>query len=276
MRMLLVLSLALGCGQKRVSLSSLKSLKGPVEIVWNNEYEFQVKDQAAMKGRVILDKSLFKVSLENFPQGMAMELGSATGIVGSYGGSVALDISEKLGALPVDVSESKLDPGVPLVLKPADQPPVTIKLQPQRVSFHIDDLLKKAENGPLLFGKEAAHDGPPRSIMVVNYNHRTFGAAATLADVDALAFEHLLSPAKGSKVCGGYTSGGKKMPDVSLQLKETEVSIIDRRSGKLLQKKVFVPDASCPMFVMTRSDENQVDSSPPATAIEEWLRGLTR
>jgi hypothetical protein len=229
-----------------------------------------------MKGHVILDKSFFKVSLENFPQGVAMELGSASGIVGEYGGSVALDISDKLGALPVDLSEAKVDPGVPLILKPAAQPPVTIKLQPQRVSFQIDDLLKKAENGPLLFGKEVAHDGPLRSIMVVDYNHKTFGPAATLADVDALAFQHLLSPPKGTKVCGGYSSGGKKMPDVSLQLKETEVSVIDRRSGKLLQKKVFAPDASCPMFVMTRSNENQVDSSPPATVIEEWLRGLTR
>src|SRR5262249_23474031 len=159
-------------------------------------------------------------------------------------------------------SEAKLDPGVPLVLKPADQPPLSIKLQPQRVSFQIDDLLKKAENGPLLFGKEAAHSGPPRSLMVVNYNHKTFGPAATLADLDALAFEHLAAQPKGTKVCGGYTSSGKKMPDVTLLLKETEVSVVDRRSGNILQKKTFAPDPSCPMFVMTRSGENQTDSSP--------------
>src|SRR5207237_5664545 len=100
------------------------------------------------------------------------------------------------------------------VLKPANQPGVPLKLRPQGVSFHIDDMLKKAENGPLLFGKEPPHEGAPRSIMVVNYNHPLFGAATTLADLDALAFEHLLPKEKGTKVCGGYTSGGKKMPDL--------------------------------------------------------------
>jgi hypothetical protein len=279
MRIGIVLLIAcLGCGQKRVSRrEGGKSLSGPVEIAWNNEYEFSVKGEPSMKGHVMLDKRFLKVMLQNFPRGTTLELGSATGIVGDYGsGTLELDVSDKIGALAVDLGEAKLDPGMPLVLKPANQPPVTVKLMPVRVSFQIDDLLKKAENGPLLFGKEAPHEGPPRSIMVVNYSHPLFGTATTLADVDALAFEKLLPDAKGTKVCGGYSSGGKKMPDLTVLLKETEVTVIDRRTGSVFKKNTFPPDTGCPMFVMTRPGENAVDSSRPAQPIDDWLRSLVR
>ncbi len=273
---LLALSLG-GCGRKNVSRRAARSFSGPVEIAWTNEYQFQVKDQPTMRGHVMLDKSFLKVFVENFPQGTTLELGSASGIVGDYGSSsVELDVRDKLGTLPVELGEAKLDAGVPLVIKPTNQPAVTLKLMPQRVSFQIDDMLKKAQNGPLLFGKEAPHEGAPRSIMVVNYNHPLFGSAATLADVDALAFERLLPAVKGTKVCGGYSSGGKKMPDLTVQLKETEVTVIDRRTGNVFKKQVFPPDGGCPFFVMTRSGENTVDSSRPNAPIDEWLRGLVR
>jgi hypothetical protein len=276
MRILLVLLALSACGQKRVSRRGPKSFSGPVELAWTNEYEFGVKGDPGARGHVMLDKNFLKIFVENFPQGTTLELGSASGVVGEYGsGSVELDVRDKLGALPVELNEAKLDAGVPLVLKPTNQPAVTLKLQPQRVSFQIDDMLKKAENGPLLFGNEAPHEGPPRSIMVVNYNHSLFGAAQKLADVDALAFEHLLAQ-KGTKVCGGYSSGGKKMPDLTLRLKETEVTVIDRRAGKVLQKKTFAPSAECPMFVMTRSGENAVDSSVPDKDVDAWLRELVR
>jgi hypothetical protein len=278
MRMLLLLALATvlwGCGRKNVTTQ--KAFSGPIQIAWNNEYEFTVKGQPSMKGTSLLDKSFLKVMVQNFPPGTMLELGTASGVVGSYGsGSVALDVKEKLGALPVELGEAKLDAGVPLVVKPANQPPLTVKLLPQRVSFHIDDMLKKAENGPLLFGKEPPHEGRPRSLMVVNYNHSVFGSAATLADLDALAFEHLLPAVKGQKVCGGYSSAGKKLPDLTLRLKETEVTVIDRRTGAVYKKNTFPPDTTCPMFVMTKAGENAVDSSRPAQAIDDWLRSLVR
>ena len=279
--LLVVAVTALGCGQKKVTRrDSGKSFSGPVEIVWTNEYEFAVKGEPTARGNAMLDKHYLKVILQNFPQGTTMELGSASGIVGNYGsGTVELDVQDKIGALPVDLAEAKLDPGVPLVIKAPNQPPVTVKLMPQRVSFHIDELLKKAENGPLLFtsgGKEPPHEGPPRSIMIVNYNHSLFGTASTLADLDALAFERLLPEVKGTKVCGGYSSGGKKMPDLTVQLKETEVTVIDRRTGSVFKKNTFPPDTGCPMFVMTKKGENAVDSSRPGQPIDNWLRSLVR
>src|SRR5438874_3637573 len=141
---LLILALS-ACGQKKVNRRRPKSFSGPVEIAWTNEYQFQVKDEPAARGHVMLDKNFLKVFVENFPQGTTLELGSQSGIVGEWGsGSVELDVRDKLGALPVELAEAKLDPGVPLVLKPINQPAVTLKLRPQGVSFHIDDMLKKA------------------------------------------------------------------------------------------------------------------------------------
>jgi hypothetical protein len=277
MRTILLVLALVACGHKKVNRRQPKEFTGPVEIIWTNEYQFVVKGEPAARGHVMLDKSFLKVFVENFPQGTTLELGPASGVVGEWGsGSVEMDVKDKLGALPVELGEAKLDAGVPLVVKPSGQPAVTLKLQPQRVSFHIDDMLKKAENGPLLFGKEAPHEGPPRSIMVVNYNHPVFGAATTLADIDALAFAHLLPAVKGEKVCGGYSSGGKNMPDLKVHLKETEVTVIDRRSGSVYKKNVFAPDETCPMFVMTHRGVKEVDSSVPDKAIEAWLRTLVR
>jgi len=62
------------------------------------------------------------------------------------------------------------------------------------------------------------------------------------------------------------------MPDIELQLKETEVVIYNRRTGDEVAKKVFPPNNECPQFTFQRKDERKKDSSKPTRKIEAWLR----
>jgi hypothetical protein len=103
-----------------------------------------------------------------------------------------------------------------------------------------------------------------------------FGPATVLADVDAFAFERILPEVKTKKVCGGYSSGGKKMPDLTVLMKDVEVTVYDRRTGSIFKKQVFAPDPACPMFVMTRTNQNTVDSTKDSEAIKAWLRTLVQ
>jgi hypothetical protein len=278
--MLLVLALfsVSGCNKKRVSAKAPASFSAPVEISWKNDWEFYVKGAPASVGHILLDKTFVTVSVRNFPPGTALELGGDKTIVGDYGSAtVKLDAKEKIGQLPVDLNNAKLDPGASLVIKPADLPPITLPLPPQSMSYKLDDILKKAENGPVLFGKDDKHEGPPRSILIVTQHDKpVFGPATVLADVDAFAFERILPEVKTKKVCGGYSSGGKKMPDLTVLMKDVEVTVYDRRTGSIFKKQVFAPDPACPMFVMTRTNQNTVDSTKDSEAIKAWLRTLVQ
>jgi hypothetical protein len=265
-----------GCNKVRVARAPAR-FKGPVEIEWSSDWEFRVKDQPRMRGTAIVSDGFFKVSLNDFPPGTAYEFGSDKGRVAEYGFAQAtLDIRPRLKSLPADLEMAKIDPGTPFILKPEGGPPVIINLPPQKLSIEIDQLLKKAENGPLLFGDETGEKkGPPKSIMLASaHDHPVFGAARTLGDIDAFAFEHTLPAVKSTKKCGGYASGGKKMPDLTVQMKDVEVVVYDRRDGSVFKKNTFPPDPGCPMFVFTSNGENSVDASKDSKAIEAWLRSL--
>ena len=127
-------------------------------------------------------------------------------------------------------------------------------------------------------GESDTDPKPGLSIMFMQGStKKVFGQASVLSDLDAIAIANLLPDVKGTKTCTGYsstskTSKGKAMPDIELQLKETEVVIYDRRKGGEIAKKVFAPEKRCPSFVYTQQGENQKDSSIPTRKIEGWLR----
>jgi hypothetical protein len=275
-KFLALLLLVSGCNKVRVGRQPAK-FSGPVEIEWTSDWEFKVKGQPRMRGTAIISEGMYTVALNDFPAGTEYEFGSDKGRVAEYGyASAGIDIRPKLKSLPAEIKMAKIDVGVPFILKPQGGPPVVIHLPPQNLSIQIDQILKKAENGPLLFGDEtAAKSGPPRSIMLATSGeHPVFGPAQTLGDIDAFAFEHTLPTVKSTRVCGGYSSGGKKMPDLTVQRKDTEVVVYNRHDGSIFMKNTFAPDQGCPMFVFTSKGENSVDASKDYKAIEAWLRSL--
>jgi hypothetical protein len=75
--------------------------------------------------------------------------------------------------------------------------------------------------------------------------------------------------ATGKKTCKGYDG---PHPTITINLKPTEVSLWNRRTGDLVEKKVFPPDDECPMMAMTSADSDATDSYPPTEKITAWLK----
>ncbi len=72
---------------------------------------------------------------------------------------------------------------------------------------------------------------------------------------------------------GGYKDNNKKpMAPITVLLKDTEVTVYDRRAGGVIERRRFAPKDECPMFIMRRAGENSMDSYTPRDAISAWLR----
>jgi hypothetical protein len=106
---------------------------------------------------------------------------------------------------------------------------------------------------------------------------KLFGPAVLFQDVDQVAITRRLSEIKGRKTCTGYKDrAGKPLPDLTIRFKETEATVFNRRTGAVVQKKVFPPDEACPMFRISigSGHDREQDSYPPTRDIESWLSSL--
>lgn len=286
---LLSLASAAGCKGKGSdgSPSGTTSADGPsgskrgdtLEIEWVKDDKFQIKGSPKQYGEAGIFRGTYQVTIYGFPKGTKWAALDKKGIIDSdvYNILKIVDMSEKLGDVPADSDkqrEFKLDPGASLKLELPDGDNADIKLPPSDLGLSVDEAFKKIENGPVLFGKEPPDAKPMENVLYLNgLSPTVFGRASVLKDVDAVAKATLLPDVKGTKKCTGYKNNdGKAAADLELALKETEVVIYDRRTGNVVQKKVFPPDDDCPMFTFRRSDEKAHDSSIPTTEIEAWLK----
>jgi hypothetical protein len=251
----------------------------PLEVDWVKEDKFQVKGSPKQYGEVAIFRSIYQVTVHGFPKGTKWAALDKKGIVDSdvYNILKILDMTDKIGDVPADKDkqrEARLDPGANLTLELPSGEKADIKLPGSDLGLSVDEMLKKVENGPVLFGKEPPDEKPMENILYLEgMTPEVFGRASVLKDVDAVAKAERLPDSKGTKKCTGYKdNAGKPAADMELQLKETEVVIYERRTGNVVQKKVFPPDDTCPMFTFRRADEKQQDSSIPTTAIQAWLR----
>jgi hypothetical protein len=251
----------------------------PLEIEWVKEDKFQVKGEPKKYGDVTIFRSNYQVTVHGFPKGTKWAALDKKGVIDSdvYGIIKIIDMTEKIGGVPVDKDkqrEAKLDPEATLTLELPTGEKADIKLPPSDLGLSVEEMLKKVENGPVLFGKEPPDEKPMENILFLEgFTPEVFGRASVLRDVDAIAKAERLAEVKGTKKCTGYKdNAGKAASDIELQLKETEVVIFERRTGNVVQKKVFPPSDECPMFTFRRADEKTQESSIPSTAIKSWLK----
>jgi hypothetical protein len=226
------------------------------------------------KGHVLAMGSNVTFTVEGFPKGTEYEVGDQKGeIEDSYGKNIDVDVKQKLGDTQIDDLE-KFDSGLTLTISFPDGRTGSAKVPPVNFKFGLSDFLKKAEHGPVMFGKEG--DDPKKTdslLYPVAMDVKVVGRAGKLSEVDYIALANLSGDAKSTKTCGGYhDNDGKAMPDITLNLKETEVVIYDRRTGDVVQKKTFPPDDECPMFTFQQADQNSTDSSIPEEQVEAWLK----
>jgi hypothetical protein len=269
-----------------------KFITGPEAFVWQPDDippKFSVKAKPEMKGTFSDYRASLKVTVWNFPKGLVLQLGDAQSVVEEneyHSASVTTNVKALYGKLPAIVLEQAADlggerpmlnHGLSLVITPKGRPPVSLPLPPVRLfDGSITDLFEDvAEQKGVVFGSEPkkAPEKHKSVIAVSPFVRGVFGSAVTLGDIDAVAVTKTLPDVKGTKVCGGFAdSSGRPMPAVTIQLKEAEVTLYDRRTGVELEKRRFAPNEECPRTVLLRGDSKTDDSTPAKEPIIAWLK----
>jgi hypothetical protein len=254
-------------------------LNGPDAFIWKDDSNFVIRGKPEMKGQLSHYDTQLTFSVTGFPPDLTMQLGDRRGTTRDDGSAhISVEIMPLYATLPVgSLNDAKLDHHLSLVITPNEAPPLRVPLPPVRINpYTLASLLKKAQDGPVLFGDEPARPpGPPRSVIDLDDSPpKVYGPARTLGDVDAIALQVRLPEPKGERKCGGYKDKNKQpLPPVTLLLKETEVTIYDRRAGGAIDKRRFAPKDECPMFLFRFGDEgNTTDSYAPRDQIAAWLR----
>lgn len=237
--------------------------------------KFKVKGSPNQTGEASIQQNTYEVTLYGFPRGTKWSALDKNGVTDSASRATinAVDITEKLGAVPLDQAKQRdvrLDPEASMTLELPNGAKTEIKLPPARVGPAVYNTLKQATTGPVLFGKEPPDEKPMQSIIIGwAMEPEIIGNAKMAKDIDAVAISTQLADVKGTKKCTGYT-GGKG--DITLQLKETELVIYERRTGKQMAKKTFPPDQTCPKFAIQDNKGSANDSSIPVEAMRAWLK----
>jgi hypothetical protein len=139
------------------------------------------------------------------------------------------------------------------------------KISPISFRVHTREIFKEIDHKPVTFGTEPA--GRFDLLLGGGMTGDLIGKSGTLQQIDFFATH--MQDMTGKKTCNGYN--GPK-PSIVVNLKPTEVSLWNRRTGDLIEKKTFPPDEDCPMMAMTSGDSDGVDSYPPTETIEAWLK----
>lgn len=251
----------------------------PLPIEWKSDSIQTSFTSGELQGEVYGLGTEYTITLSNFPPGSEYEIGEQKGTVESNVYHLSkVDVRNKLGGYTVEELE-KFDPELTLKLKLPDGRQGETKLPPVSFKYSIKDILKKAENSPVLFGEEPEDPKPEDSLYWVDglIGKEFIGKAGKLNEIDFVAIMIKLSDDKGSKVCTGYKdNSGKAMPDITLLFRETEVTIYNRRTGDVVEQKVFPPNTNCPTLVFKAEGENTEESSHPYAQIESWLRTMIK
>jgi hypothetical protein len=239
--------------------------KRPLSFEWN-------KEEATLSGggtlSVLAYKGKYHVTLSD-----VRKIGAQSGKVEGSRTVMDVEVGDKLATRTFAELE-QVDPEAELELELQDGRTGKTKLPPANLVFMIGDALKNAEHAPVLFGNEP--DDPKKQDSMYwpegPITRRVVGKSGKLYEIDWVLVVHQLPGEKGRRVCTGYTSGGKPAPDITVVFKDSEATIFDRRTGNVVEKKVFGPNKDCPSFTMQRAGQETTDGMSPYAEIEAWAR----
>ena len=247
--------------------------KTPLGVSWNERTGTVAGGSESIE--VLALKADYTITLKSFAKGTKYEVAGKQGTVNSYVYEmVNVDVRNRIGGLSLDELRS-VDFGLTMTLDLPDGRSGQVKLAPVYVDYGLREVLRTAENGPVSFGAEP--DDPTKDnclIWPTSSELEKYSVCTKVQDVDWVAVEHELPEEKSTKICKGYKDkDGKPTSDITLVSKDTEMTIYDRRTGKVIDKKTFPPDADFPMFAMTSSnDAGRATAYPDREAMQTWLR----
>ncbi len=248
-------------------------LTGPEAFTWESDTRFKVAAEPDMWGQVAIYDNEISLFVKGFPPGTVIRAGAAEATVDDEGDAMVKSPSTGLfGAAPVPQERDGTvsQGGVGFEVQVAGQPAVVVpipelKVQPTR-------LLEQVSLGPVVFlGEDSASGAVDNALLLGPVDHVLVGTAAALRDLDAVAVP--VRTGDTARTCTGYTADGQAAPDIQLLLKSTDVTLYERRTGKVLASQSFPPNDECPSFVTSRAGEKTVRESVfPEKEIEAWLR----
>ncbi|WP_437712145.1 hypothetical protein WMF45_42325 [Sorangium sp. So ce448] len=260
-----------------------RPFRGPLELEWSNERKFVVKSDEALHGEVAIFEGTYQITFHGFPEGTRWKVGEKSGrIESNIYDIIKLDnVEGQLGRVPVArYRDTLLGPKGKLEIELPSGQAASIELRQADAAMSVLSVLDRVKNGPVVFEGEPKQESDLSSVLLLETaSMKIFGQAVLLQDVDLVAITRRLPEIKGRKTCTGYKDrAGEPLPELTIRFKETEATVFDRRTGVVVQKKVFPPDEECPMFRLSIGGdrEREQDSYPPTRDIESWLSSLVQ
>lgn len=257
------------------------ALSGPLELEWSNERKFVSRSNESLYGEAAIFEGNYQITFHGFPTGTKWKVGEKSGRIESniYDIVKLEDVEGQFGKIPVaKFRDYQLGPKARLEIELPSGQAASIDLRQVDASMSAISMLERVKNGPVVFEGEPAMNGRRSNVVLLETaSLKLFGRAAVFQDIDQVAMTRRLPEIKGRKTCGGYKDrAGKALPDLTIRFKETEAIVFDRRTGAVVQKKVFPPDEECPMFRISISADRdrEQDSYVPTKDIEAWLGSL--
>jgi hypothetical protein len=250
-------------------------LTGPEAFEWESHTRFHIKGKKDMWGQANVSQGTLSVFLRAFPPGTTLTVGLETATADDQGvANAGTDIAVLFGTLPTEAvarSEATLE-GATFTITPPNGEPIEVPIPPKTI-YGVKDTLLSVVEGPVLFTGETDVEGPIRNAIWWHGIEQTvIGAPApTVADIDAVVFVE--RPEGTTKKCTGYTDDkGNPQPDVTLHLKDTVVTIHERRTGRRVATRTFPPDDECPAWLTAETGRKTSRTSPePVDEVRAWL-----
>jgi hypothetical protein len=252
---------------------------GPFELAFTAEGKILVEGHPKMYGDVSIHEDNYQITFHGFPRGTRWRFGEMQGSIDSdiYFIAKIQNVADGYGQVPVArIRNARLGPSGKLVIELPCGKTAGVALQPMEAWMSILDTLRRIENGPVVFTQDPPPRPDRRSVLRLEaMSFKLFGPALTVGDVDLIAVDRLLPEVRGERTCSGSTdSKGNELPSYRLLLKDTEVLVHDRRTGRVAHRRVFPGEDRCALFRSKANQDGTMVGYPPTREIEAWLNSL--
>jgi hypothetical protein len=205
-----------------------------------------------------------------FPKNTEVVIGDARHLLDDRGyWLVKVDVRDRLGAMSVDeVIGKKVTFDIAFTIDMPGYERVEGRVPPQRVDRSLREALVRSRGVGLAFKDEPAARPKPATAIVVDTSSdlRRIGPLQRMWDIDWVAVEEREAQPAKTKRCSGYDNG-----DLTLELTASLVTIHERRTGKIIEKKRFEASDRCPSFASVSANR----TSPQFVSkedIDRWVR----
>lgn len=246
----------------------------PLTPKWSDfDLKFSELSATAM-GFFTVTGTTYELRFTGFPADTTITLNGKTSAMAATGYSERVDIADRMAEIaPADATSwsYKLDPKIDFTITVPGYRATPLSAPARTVSYAIKDWVAKAIDHPVLFSHETSSDPPPaaHSILYTGVAPESYGPAMTLRDVDWVAVVEK-SSTKKTKVCSVKPSPGARTPisSVTLEMFDEQVSIVERKTSKVVSKKTFAAKTDCPMYAYAPTQQ----TVPDEVEKKRWVR----